>query len=72
MQLQTLAGVAKGGLFLKKPDSPDVRDRAYTYWRLLSTDPSAAQVHDVYAIQLMNVCDLRVVVIADRPPISIP
>jgi AP-1 complex subunit beta-1 len=25
-------------------DSPDVRDRAYIYWRLLSTDPGAAKV----------------------------
>jgi AP-1 complex subunit beta-1 len=25
-------------------DSPDVRDRAYIYWRLLSMDPAAAKV----------------------------
>ncbi|KAJ7749281.1 adaptin N terminal region-domain-containing protein [Mycena maculata] len=37
-------------------DSPDVRDRAYIYWRLLSTDPGAA----------------KAVVLAHRPPISIP
>ncbi|CAK5271449.1 unnamed protein product [Mycena citricolor] len=37
-------------------DSPDVRDRAYVYWRLLSTDPGAA----------------KAVVLAVRPPISIP
>ncbi|KAL4080674.1 armadillo-type protein [Scleroderma citrinum] len=47
VELQTLTAVVK--LFLKKPDSsqgvvqrtdsPDVRDRAYVYWRLLSTDP---------------------------------
>jgi hypothetical protein len=32
----------------KDCDSPDVRDRAYIYWRLLSTDPGAAKVsvHD--------------------------
>ncbi|KAF7974417.1 hypothetical protein HWV62_38300 [Athelia sp. TMB] len=72
VQLQTLTAVVK--LFLKKPDSsqgvvqrvlntatkdcdsPDVRDRAYIYWRLLSTDPGAA----------------RAVVLADRPPISLP
>lgn len=72
VQLQTLTAVVK--LFLKKPDSsqgivqrvldtatkdcdsPDVRDRAYIYWRLLSTDPGAA----------------KVVVLAHRPPISIP
>ncbi|KAH7908849.1 adaptin N terminal region-domain-containing protein [Hygrophoropsis aurantiaca] len=72
VQLQTLTAVVK--LFLKKPDSsqgvvqrvlttatkdcdsPDVRDRAYIYWRLLSTDPGAA----------------KAVVLAHRPPISIP
>ncbi|KAG5730431.1 Beta-adaptin-like protein C [Termitomyces sp. T112] len=72
VQLQTLTAVVK--LFLKKPDSaqgivqrvlttvtkdcdsPDVRDRSYIYWRLLSTDPGAA----------------KAVVLAHRPPISIP
>ncbi|KAG8908255.1 beta-adaptin [Tulasnella sp. 403] len=40
----------------KDCDSPDVRDRAYIYWRLLSTDPAAA----------------KAVVLAMRPPISPP
>ncbi|KAF9047182.1 Adaptor protein complex beta subunit [Hymenopellis radicata] len=40
----------------KDCDSPDVRDRAYIYWRLLSTDPGAA----------------KSVVLTPRPPISIP
>lgn len=40
----------------KDCDSPDVRDRAYVYWRLLSTDPGAA----------------KAVVLAERPPISLP
>lgn len=40
----------------KDCDSPDVRDRAYIYWRLLSTDPGAA----------------KSVVLAHRPPISLP
>jgi AP-1 complex subunit beta-1 len=40
----------------KDCDSPDVRDRAYVYWRLLSTDPGAA----------------KAVVLADRPPIALP
>ncbi|KAJ7848771.1 armadillo-type protein [Mycena leptocephala] len=40
----------------KDCDSPDVRDRAYIYWRLLSTDTGAA----------------KAVVLAHRPPISIP
>ncbi|KAI6010223.1 adaptin N terminal region-domain-containing protein [Pisolithus marmoratus] len=40
----------------KDRESPDVRDRAYIYWRLLSTDPGAA----------------KAVVLGHRPPISIP
>jgi len=39
----------------KDCDSPDVRDRAYIYWRLLSTDPGAA----------------KSVILAQRPPISL-
>lgn len=30
-------------------DNPDIRDRAYVYWRLLSTDPEAAKVSPVHA-----------------------
>ncbi|EKM76196.1 hypothetical protein AGABI1DRAFT_78919 [Agaricus bisporus var. burnettii JB137-S8] len=72
VQLQTLTAVVKlflkkpdtsQGLVqrildtaTKECDSPDVRDRAYIYWRLLSTDPGAA----------------KAVVWADKPPISIP
>ncbi|KAI0632728.1 Adaptor protein complex beta subunit [Trametes polyzona] len=72
VQLQTLTAVVKlylqkpessQGLVqkvlntaTKDCDSPDVRDRAYIYWRLLSTDPGAA----------------KAVVLAIRPPISIP
>ncbi|KAJ7147265.1 adaptin N terminal region-domain-containing protein [Mycena filopes] len=72
VQLQTLTAVVKlflkkpdssqaiVQLVLNKAtkdcDSPDVRDRAYIYWRLLSTDPGAA----------------KAVVLAYRPPISIP
>ncbi|EJD43921.1 clathrin binding protein [Auricularia subglabra TFB-10046 SS5] len=72
VQLQTLTAVVKlylqkpdsaQGLVqsvlntaTKDCDSPDVRDRAYIYWRLLSTDPAAA----------------KAVVLAHRPPISLP
>lgn len=28
----------------KNCENPDIRDRAYVYWRLLSTDPEAAKV----------------------------
>ncbi|KAF9444248.1 Adaptor protein complex beta subunit, partial [Macrolepiota fuliginosa MF-IS2] len=71
VQLQTLTAVVKlflkkpdssQGLVqtvlntaTKDCDSPDVRDRAYIYWRLLSMDPGAA----------------KAVVLAHRPPISI-
>ncbi|ONK63822.1 uncharacterized protein A4U43_C07F19300 [Asparagus officinalis] len=51
VQLQLLTATVK--LFLKKPtegpqqmiqrDNPDLSDRAYIYWRLLSTDPEAAK-----------------------------
>jgi len=60
VQLQTLTAVVKLFLYkpdtsqglvqrvlntaTKDCDSPDVRDRAYIYWRLLSTDPGAAKV----------------------------
>ncbi|OWT40216.1 clathrin binding protein [Cryptococcus neoformans Bt1] len=40
----------------KDCDSPDVRDRAYIYWRLLSSDPAAA----------------KSVVLSVRPPINLP
>ncbi|TCD62788.1 beta-adaptin [Steccherinum ochraceum] len=72
VQLQTLTAVVKlylrkpdssQGLVqrvlntaTKDCDSPDVRDRAYIYWRLLSTDPGAA----------------KSVVQAHRPTISLP
>ncbi|KAI0705986.1 Adaptor protein complex beta subunit [Cerioporus squamosus] len=72
VQLQTLTAVVKlylqkpessQGLVqkvlntaTKDCDSPDVRDRAYIYWRLLSTDPGAA----------------KAVVLAVRPPITLP
>ncbi|KAF9512450.1 hypothetical protein BS47DRAFT_1345377 [Hydnum rufescens UP504] len=72
VQLQTLTAVVKlflkkpdnaQGLVqrvletaTKDCESPDVRDRAYIYWRLLSTDPGAA----------------KAVVLAHRPPISLP
>ena len=30
-------------IFLKDSDNPDLRDRGFIYWRLLSTDPAAAK-----------------------------
>lgn len=65
MQLQTLTAVVKLFLkkpdesqaivqrvlntATKDCDSPDVRDRAYIYWRLLSTDPGAAKVSSQFS-----------------------
>lgn len=31
------------GLATQESDNPDLRDRGYIYWRLLSTDPGAAK-----------------------------
>ena len=41
-------------LTLQETDNPDLRDRAYVYWRLLSSDPEAA----------------RSVVLAEKPVIA--
>lgn len=39
---------------MQETDNPDLRDRAYVYWRLLSSDPEAA----------------RSVVLAEKPVIA--
>ncbi|KAK4704292.1 AP-1 complex subunit beta-1, partial [Phenoliferia sp. Uapishka_3] len=44
------------GLATKTADSPDLRDRAYIQWRLLSSDTEAA----------------KAVILASRPPITLP
>lgn len=60
MQLQLLTGIVKLflkrptdtqelvqqvlSLATQDSDNPDLRDRGYIYWRLLSTDPAAAKV----------------------------
>jgi AP-2 complex subunit beta-1 len=35
-------------------DNPDLRDRGYVYWRLLSTDPAAAKVGCYIALFLVQ------------------
>ncbi|CAM6037567.1 unnamed protein product [Sphagnum compactum] len=39
----------------QETDNPDLRDRAYVYWRLLSTDPEAAK--DVVLAEKPTICD---------------
>ena len=57
----------------KECDSPDVRDRAYIYWRLLSTDPGAAKVRVQSRLSEFLLILLRQsVILAHRPPISLP
>lgn len=41
-------------LATEEVDNPDLRDRGFMYWRLLSTNPGAA----------------KDIVLADKPPIS--
>jgi AP-1 complex subunit beta-1 len=36
----------------KECDNPDIRDRAYIYWRLLSSNPDAAKVSIVYCVPI--------------------
>ena len=71
MQLQTLTAVVKLFLrkpdssqgivqkilntATKDCDSPDVRDRAYIYWRLLSMDPAAAKVRCIRVYPLIYI-----------------
>lgn len=38
-------------------DSPDVRDRAYIYWRLLSMDPAAAKASRLELLPTPADCD---------------
>jgi vesicle coat complex subunit len=58
----------------KDCDSPDVRDRAYIYWRLLSTDPGAAKVRSSShsLVVWLTSSPAQAVVLSYRPPISIP
>ena len=37
-------------------DNPDLRDRGYIYWRLLSTDPAAAKVSKLISLFSSAVC----------------
>ncbi len=41
-------------LSTQETDNPDLRDRGYVYWRLLSTDPEAAKVVDYTQHLIMN------------------
>jgi vesicle coat complex subunit len=38
-------------VFLQEVDNPDLRDRGYIYWRLLSADPATAKVRACVAAE---------------------
>lgn len=65
-------------LATKECDNPDLRDRAFVYWRLLSSsDGNAGKVRARQIsihMQLLIIFSpiIQSVVLADRPPISIP
>lgn len=42
-------------LSTKNCDNPDIRDRAYVYWRLLSTDPEAAKVSCILLLHFPSI-----------------
>jgi AP-1 complex subunit beta-1 len=84
VQLQTLTAVVKLFLYkpdssqgvvqrvlntaTKDCDSPDVRDRAYIYWRLLSTDPGAAKVRASPSLPVDVLADDQAVSCAGASP----
>ena len=41
-------------------DNPDLRDRGYIYWRLLSTDPGAAKVGQSLSLSSLYLSSLYV------------
>lgn len=43
-------------LSTQETDNPDLRDRGYVYWRLLSTDPDAAKVIPNWTSSHLQVC----------------
>ena len=54
-------------------DNPDLRDRGYIYWRLLSTDPAAAKVSNIHLhdpLRKLNDHDTQAVVLSDKPAIT--
>lgn len=62
-------------LATKTADSPDLRDRAYIQWRLLSSDTEAAKVsHCLSPGPSLFESDIaaQAVILAARPPITLP
>lgn len=55
-------------------ENPDLRDRAYIYWRLLSTNPQAAKVklisHSFRKFNVLTALPTQVVVLSEKPPIE--
>ena len=55
--------------------SPGVHDRAYIYWRILSTDTQAAKVRPIYTMSIGALAYTLLrqsVILAHWPPISLP
>jgi vesicle coat complex subunit len=53
-------------------DNPDIRDRAYIYWRLLSKDPGVAKVFALsgFGFSYIYLILFQSIVLSDKPPIS--
>lgn len=52
-------------------DNPDIRDRAYVYWRLLSSDPQITKVCGVYDKRIVTIINVtQEIVLSDKPPIT--
>lgn len=60
-------------LATKESENPDLRDRGYVYWRLLSSDPEAAKVHPHWFPPLVDTPSNlypQQVVLGEKPLIS--
>jgi vesicle coat complex subunit len=54
-------------------DNPDIRDRAYVYWRLLSSDPEIAKVRDFRSEEFVQLLiAVRTLFCLRSPPSRLP
>lgn len=51
-------------------DNPDIRDRAYVYWRLLSSDPEITKVRQAQPLLSTILIGSQNVVLSEKPPIT--